>query len=45
MRIVRLLLVAAVPLGVLGVFFVLPVVAMVSLGFQPDGTFDPAGVL
>ena len=45
MRVVRLLLVAAVPLGVLGVFFVLPVVAMVSLGFQPDGTFDPVGVL
>ena len=45
MRIVRLLLVAVVPLGVLGVFFVLPVVAMVSLGFQPDGTFDPVGVL
>ena len=45
MRIGRLLLVAAVPLGVLGVFFVLPVVAMVSLGFQPDGTFDPVGVL
>jgi ABC-type sulfate transport system permease component len=45
MRIVRLLLVAAVPLGVLGVFFVLPVVAMVSLGFRPDGTFDPVGVL
>src|SRR5215210_4941788 len=45
MRIGRLLLVAAVPLGVLGVFFVLPVAGMVSRGFWNDGVFDPGGVL
>ena len=36
---------AAVPLAVLGVFFVLPVTGMVSRGFFPDGSFDPGGVL
>ena len=41
----RLLLVAAVPLGILGVFFVLPVAGMISTGFWTDGTFDPVGVL
>src|SRR5215218_1010807 len=45
MRMGRLLLVAAVPLGVLGVFFVLPVSGMVSRGFWTDGSFDSAGVL
>jgi thiamine transport system permease protein len=45
MRVLRLLLVAAVPLGVLGVFFVLPVAGMVSRGFWNDGSFDPGGVL
>lgn len=35
---------AAVPLAVLGVFFVLPVLGMVSEGFFVDGHFDPAGV-
>jgi thiamine transport system permease protein len=45
MRILRLLLVAAVPLAILGVFFVLPVAGMLSLGFWNDGVFDPAGVL
>jgi thiamine transport system permease protein len=45
MRVVRLLLVAAVPLAVLGVFFVLPVTGMVSKGFWTDGSFDPGGVL
>jgi thiamine transport system permease protein len=45
MRIGRLLLVAAVPLAVLGVFFALPVAGMVSRGFWTDGSFDPGGVL
>lgn len=36
---------AAVPLAVLGVFFVLPVSGMVSEGFVVDGRFDPGGVL
>ncbi len=36
---------AAVPLGVLAVFFVLPVSGMVSRGFWTDGSFDPGGVL
>ncbi len=45
MRILRLLLVAAVPLAVLGVFFALPVAGMVSRGLWTDGSFDPGGVL
>ena len=45
MRIGRLLLVAAVPLAVLGVFFALPVAGMVSRGFWTDGSFDPGGVI
>jgi thiamine transport system permease protein len=45
MRVVRLLLVALVPLGILGVFFLLPVAGMVSRGFWTDGSFDPGGVL
>jgi thiamine transport system permease protein len=45
MRLIRLLLVAAVPLAVLGLFFVLPVTGMVSRGFWTDGSFDPGGVL
>lgn len=36
---------AAVPLAVLGVFFLLPVSGMVSEGFVVDGRFDPGGVL
>jgi thiamine transport system permease protein len=36
---------AALPLAVLGVFFVLPVSGMVSEGFLTDGRFDPGGVL
>jgi thiamine transport system permease protein len=36
---------AAVPLAVLGVFFVLPVSGMLSEGFVADGRFDPGGVL
>jgi thiamine transport system permease protein len=34
-----------VPVAALGVFFVLPVVGMLALGFWPEGTFDPGGVL
>ncbi len=36
---------AALPLAVLGVFFLLPVSGMVSEGFLTDGRFDPGGVL
>ncbi len=35
---------ALLPVGVLGVFFVLPVAGMVGRGFWPDGTFDPGAV-
>ena len=35
----------AVPLVVLGLFFVLPVSGMVSRGLWAEGRFDPAGVL
>ena len=45
LRIARLLLAALVPLAILGVFFALPVVGMVSRGFWTDGDFDPGGVL
>jgi thiamine transport system permease protein len=36
---------AAGPLLVLGVFFLLPVGGMLALGFWTDGTFDPSGAL
>jgi thiamine transport system permease protein len=36
---------AAVPLAVLAVFFVLPVAGMVGRGFFTSGSFDPVGVL
>lgn len=36
---------AAVPVAVLAVFFVLPVTGMVAQGFWADGRFDPGGVL
>lgn len=36
---------AAVPVAVLGVFFVLPVSGMVAQGLWPHGAFDPGGVL
>ncbi len=36
---------AAVPVAVLGVFFVLPVTGMIARGFWFDGTFDPGAVL
>lgn len=43
-RLLALVGLAAVPLAVLGVFFVLPVAGMVSEGFVVDGTFDPGAV-
>jgi len=43
-RILTLVGLAAVPLAVLGVFFVLPVSGMLSEGFWVDGHFDPAAV-
>ncbi len=36
---------AALPLGVLGVFFLFPVAAMIGQGFAPDGHLDIGGVL
>ncbi len=36
---------AAVPLLVLGAFFVYPVWGMIERGFWPDGAFDPGSVL
>jgi thiamine transport system permease protein len=44
-RLLTLAALALVPVAVLGVFFVLPVLGMISEGFWPDGTFDPAGVV
>ncbi len=35
----------AIPLVVLGVFFVLPVLGMIARGFWDDGVFNPAGVV
>ena len=35
---------AALPLAVLGVFFLLPVGGMIARGFWPDGSFDPGAV-
>lgn len=43
--IVKILAVAALPLAVLGLFFVLPVSGMIARGFFPDGTLDIGGVL
>ncbi|MFC7496739.1 MULTISPECIES: ABC transporter permease [unclassified Nocardioides] len=43
-RIATLVGLAAVPLAVLGVFFVLPVSGMIGEGFVVDGTFDPGAV-
>lgn len=40
-----LLALAAVPVAVLAVFFVLPVVGMVGRGFRPEGHWDLGGVL
>lgn len=36
---------AALPVAVLAVFFVLPVSGMLGRGFWPDGTFEPGAVL
>lgn len=36
---------AALPLAVLGLFFVLPVAGMVDRGLRPDGVLDPGAVL
>lgn len=44
-RIVGLLLLAAAPVAVLAVLFVLPVTGMLGQGFFVDGRFDPGGVL
>ncbi len=44
-RPLTLLGLAALPLLVLGVFFVLPVAGMLGRGFWPDGAFDPGAVL
>lgn len=43
-RPLALLALAALPVAVLGVFFVLPVSGMVARGFWTDGAFDPGGV-
>ena len=40
-----LLALAALPLMVLGIFFVLPVAGMLAEGFWHDGKFDPGAVL
>ena len=44
-RWLALALLALGPVAVVGVFFVLPVVGMVSRGFFAGGSFDPGGVL
>ncbi len=44
-RLAGLAALAAVPLVVLGVFFVLPVTGMVAQGFWPEGSFEPGAVL
>ena len=43
-RAATLVALALLPVGVLGVFFVLPVGGMVGRGFWPEGTFDPGAV-
>ncbi|WP_139982650.1 ABC transporter permease [Nocardioides litoris] len=43
-RTAALLGLAALPVAVLGVFFVLPVAGMLDRGFWPDGRFDPGAV-
>jgi len=44
-RLLGLLALAAVPVLVVGVFFVLPVGGMLALGFWPDGDFAPGAAL
>lgn len=43
-RTASLVALAALPLAVLAVFFVLPVTGMVGRGLWPDGSFDPGAV-
>ena len=43
-RLLALVALAAVPVAVLGLFFVVPVTGMVARGFWPDGEFAPAEV-
>ena len=43
-RLLGLAALAAVPLLVLGVFFLLPVSGMLALGLWPQGRLDPAGI-
>ncbi len=43
-RSASLVAIAALPLGVLAVFFVLPVVGMLGRGLWPDGAFDPGAL-
>ncbi|MFW6772796.1 ABC transporter permease [Nocardioides sp. CPCC 205120] len=45
MRTLRLLALAALPLAVVGVFFALPVGAMVARGLFAEGSFDPGALL
>ena len=44
-RLVALIALAAVPVAVLGVLFVLPVAGMIAQGFWADGRFAPGAVL
>jgi len=44
-RPLTLVALAAIPVVVLAVFFVLPVVGMVGRGFRPEGHWDVAGVI
>ncbi|GAA4814697.1 ABC transporter permease [Nocardioides caeni] len=44
-EVARVLLPALVPVAVVGVFFVLPVAAMLQRGVWPDGSFEPGAVL
>jgi thiamine transport system permease protein len=44
-RSASLVALAALPVAVLSVFFVLPVVGMLGRGLWPDGSFDPGAVL
>ena len=44
-RIATLVALAAGPVAVLAVFFLLPVGGMLAVGLWPDGEFDPGGVL
>jgi thiamine transport system permease protein len=43
-RTLALIGLALLPVGVLAIFFVLPVAGMIGRGFWPDGVFDPGAV-